>query len=112
MPHFNRNWQKEYKYSHGLTFLKSDQCPYMYVMDDSILQIGEELNIPVNIVRLETAQEAQNSPCVYGVMGLFYNGELLTYHPLGKEKILELLEHKITGKTNHPESSTGEIRSN
>jgi len=95
LPRFNRNWQNDHKFPRGLTFFKSDQCPYMYVMDDSILQIGKELNIPVNIERLETAQEAQNSPCVYGVMGLFYNGELLTYHPMGKEKILEILEPKL-----------------
>jgi len=107
MPRFNRNWQKDHEFSKGLTFFKSDQCPYMNVMDDSILQIGEELNVTVNIVRVETAREAQNSPCVYGVMGLFYNGELLTYHPLGKEKIMELLEHKIIAQTNHPEKSTG-----
>jgi hypothetical protein len=28
------------------------------------------------------------------VMGLFYNGELLTYHPVGKKQLLELLESK------------------
>jgi GNAT superfamily N-acetyltransferase len=97
MPRFNQNWRGDYKFSRSLTFIKSDQCPYMYVMDDGLLQIGDELNIPVNIVRLETAQEAQSSPCVYGVMGLFYNGELLTYHPMGKEKILELLKPKLKG---------------
>lgn len=95
MPRFYKERHDDYRISQGLTFIKSDQCPYMYVMDDSIMQIGDELNIPVNIVRLETALEAQNSPCAYGVMGLFYNGELLTYHPRGKEKILELLAPKL-----------------
>lgn len=96
IPRFNQTWQTDHKFSRGLIFTKSDQCPYAYVMDESILQIGEELDIPVNIVHLDTAQQAQNSPCVYGVMGLFFNGELLTYHPMSKEKILALLEPKLT----------------
>lgn len=95
LPRFNQTWQNVDKFSHGLTFVKSAQCPYVYVMDEGIRQLGEELGIPVNIVQLETAAEAQNSPCVYGVMGLFYNGELLSYHPMDKKKLLGLLEPKL-----------------
>ncbi|MBI3739162.1 MAG: YoaP domain-containing protein [Chloroflexi bacterium] len=95
LPRFKQNWHKTNKYSNGLTFVKSAQCPYMYVMDEGIKQIGKELHIPVSIVQLETAHAAQKSPCVYGVMGLFYNGELLTYHPTGRKQILELLKEKM-----------------
>lgn len=94
LPKFKQNWRKQNKFTRGLTLIKSAQCPYVYVMDDGIKQIGQELNIPVNIIQLKSAREAQNSPCVYGVMGLFYNGELLTYHPTGRKQILELLESK------------------
>jgi GNAT superfamily N-acetyltransferase len=95
LPRFNQAWRNTEKIGQGLAFVKSDQCPYMYVMDEGIRQVGRELNIPVNIIHLDTAQEAQDSPCVYGVMGLFYNGELLTYHPVSKKQLLELLELKI-----------------
>ena len=94
LPHFKKNWHKAEKNADGLTFIKSAQCPYMYVMDDGIKQIGQELNIPVNIVELKKTREAQNLPCVYGVMGLYYNGELLTYHPANKKQIIALLEAK------------------
>ncbi len=92
LPRFKRPRRKADRYTRGLVFLKSAQCPYVHVMDEGIRQIGKELDIPVNIIELKSAREAQDSPCVYGVMGLFYNGELVTYHPAGKQKILERLE--------------------
>jgi hypothetical protein len=96
LPQFKRNQRKADQYSNGLTLFKSDQCPYVHVMDDGIQQIGRELKIPVNIVQLERTREAQNMPCNYGVMGLYYHGELLTYHPIGKKQILEILESRIS----------------
>ncbi len=95
LPRFKRPRRIADRYARGLVFIKSAQCPYVYVMDEGVRQIGKELDIPVNIIELKSAREAQNSPCVYGVMGLFYNGELLTYHPTGKKQILELLESKM-----------------
>ncbi|HEU0295118.1 MAG TPA: GNAT family N-acetyltransferase [Anaerolineales bacterium] len=95
LPRFKKNWYRAKKYPNGLTFLKSAQCPYMYVMDEGIRQIGRDLNIPINIVQLKTAREAQNLPCAYGVMALYYNGELLTYHPTNRKQIVELLEAKM-----------------
>jgi len=32
---------------------------------------------------------------VYGVMNVFYNGELLTYHPIGGKKLRELLKDRL-----------------
>jgi len=93
MPRFKKSRSK--KYTNGLTFVKSAQCPYMYVMDEGIKQIGRDLDVPVTIVQLKSAREAQAMPCTYGVMGLFYEGELLTYHPMSREHILDLLEEKM-----------------
>jgi len=95
LPRFKRNRQKANKYPNGLTFVKSAQCPYAYVMDEGIRNIGEELNIPVNIVESKKTREAQKLPCAYGTMGLFYNNELLTYHPTNNKKIIEMLEERM-----------------
>ncbi len=95
LPRFKKNWRKGNKYPNGLTLIKSAQCPYAYVMDEGIRQIGRELNLPVHIVESTTTREAQNLPCAYGVMGLYYDGELLTYHPTNKEKIIEMLEARM-----------------
>jgi hypothetical protein len=53
-------------------------------------RVGGQLKIPVNIIQLDNARAAQASPCPYGTLGYFYNGELLTHRPTGAEKLLEL----------------------
>jgi len=79
----------------GLTLIHSDQCPYTQNVPDIVTQVGEKLNIPVNILHMDSAQAAQEAPCAYGTLAYFYNGELLTYRPTGTEKLLELMKVKL-----------------
>jgi len=95
LPRFKKNWKKANPYPDGLTLVRSAQCPYIYVMDAGTRELGNELEIPVNVIDVKSAREAQRMPCVYGTMGLFHQGELMTYHPEGRQKILELLESRM-----------------
>jgi GNAT superfamily N-acetyltransferase len=79
----------------GLPLHHSDQCPYMQNMPAIVEQVGRQLGIPVNITRLESAQQAQDSPCPYGVLGIFFNGELLEYRPTPAAKLLDLIKAKL-----------------
>jgi GNAT superfamily N-acetyltransferase len=94
LPRFKSNVQKVPK---GLTLYHSDQCPYTQNVPDIVTKVGEQLNFPVNIIHVENAREAQESPCPYGTLAYYYNGELLTYRPAGTKKLLELLEPKLAG---------------
>jgi len=94
LPRFKR---VEAKPPPGLTLYHSDQCPYMQNLPAIVQGVGERLNLPVNIIHLDSPQAAQNSPCAYGVLGIFHDGELLTYRPAGTKKLLELLEAKLAG---------------
>ncbi|MEW6093265.1 MAG: YoaP domain-containing protein [Chloroflexota bacterium] len=64
-------------------------------MPDIVQKVGDQLKVPVNIIHMNSAAAAQASPCPYGSLGYFYNGELLTYRPTGTEKLLELLKPKL-----------------
>ena len=55
-----------------------------------------ELGFPARRIDLETCQEAQDSPCVCGVCGIFLDGELLGGHPVGKDEILRHGGSRIT----------------
>lgn len=92
LPRFKRNASK---IPPGLTLFHSDQCPYTQNVPDVVRKVGEELNIPVHTVRVDSAAAAQESPCVYGTLGYFFNGELLAYRPVGTEKLLELMKPKL-----------------
>jgi GNAT superfamily N-acetyltransferase len=94
LPRFKHSVKKA---PNGLTLYYSDQCPYLQNLPDITMKVGEQLKIPVNIMHLDNAREAQHSPCPYGTLAYFYNGELLTYRPAGTKQLLELLELKMTG---------------
>jgi GNAT superfamily N-acetyltransferase len=83
----------------GLTLYHSDQCPYTQNVPDIVNRVGEMVKVPVNIIHLDNAREAQAAPGFYGTLGYFFNGELLTFHPTGTEKLLELLRPRLAG---HP----------
>jgi ribosomal protein S18 acetylase RimI-like enzyme len=92
LPRFKQPVQKA---PPGVTIYHSDQCPYTQNVLDIAVQTGRQLNIPVNVIHVDSARIAQESPCVYGTLAYFYNGELLTYHPTGTAKLLELVRMKM-----------------
>jgi GNAT superfamily N-acetyltransferase len=94
LPRFRRGTQV---IPSGLTLYHSNQCPYTQNAAAVMTQVGDQLKIPVNIIHMETASAAQESPCRYGTLGWFLNGELLTYRPQGTQKLLELLGPKLAG---------------
>jgi len=82
----------------GLVLYHSDQCPYFQNAIPIVEKVGQQLDIPIHIVRVENALAAQNSPCPYGTLGYYYNGELLSYCPLGTEKLLALIGPRRAGE--------------
>jgi len=79
----------------GLTLYHSDQCPYYQNVAAIVERVGEQLNVPVNIIHVDSAKAAQKLPCVYGTLAYFFNGEFLTYHPTGTDKLLEMLKPRL-----------------
>lgn len=53
------------------------------------------MQVPLTLVRVKTAQQAQQSPsCPYGVMDIFYNGHLVSYRPIGAKELMETIRHQ------------------
>ena len=92
LPRFKQNPQQP---PPGLTLYNSDQCPYTQNVADIVTKVGGQLKLPVNIIHLDSTRAAQESPCPYGTLAYYFNGELLSYHPTGTEKLLELLKPKL-----------------
>jgi ribosomal protein S18 acetylase RimI-like enzyme len=93
LPAFPQDWaERAERYGAGLTIIRSDQCPYL---DDAVrtaLETAAEAGTPVQVVELTSGQEVQaRSPSAYGVFGLVHDGELLSFHPIGKKEILKRL---------------------
>lgn len=82
----------------GLTLYYSDQCPYYQNVPDIVKRVGEMIKVPVNIIHLEDARAAQAAPGFYGTLGYFFNGDFLTYHPTGTDKLLELIRPRLAAQ--------------
>ena len=98
LPNFPSDWDRRLgQYGHGLTVVRSGQCPYLDNGAQAALAAASEMGVPAQVVELATAQQVQHSaPSAYGVFGIVYDGKLLTYLPIGRKGIVELLQ-QLTG---------------
>lgn len=80
-------------YRRGLTVLYTDQCPFVdYHVHNELDIIGQEFNIPIQRIKLESKEQAQQSPAVFTTYSAFYNGDFLTHEILTKTKFSKLWE--------------------
>ncbi len=94
MPSFPKDWESRLKrLSQGLVVYHSGQCPYHAMFVSSLTNTAIQMGIPIQTVELKTSQEARTlSPSAYGVFGVVYNGQLLSYHPIGGKTLRQLIE--------------------
>jgi GNAT superfamily N-acetyltransferase len=99
LPSFPSDWdQRLARYGSGLTVFRSDQCPYIEDATAAALRSASELGIEARVVELTSAEEArQRSPSPYGVFGIVYNGELMTYY-YPDDKFRRKLEEGVRGE--------------
>ncbi len=65
--------------SNGLVAYYSNRCPFSeYHIQNSLTETAKNRNIPLQIIKLETVEEAQNAPSPATIFSLFYNGEFMT----------------------------------
>ncbi len=94
LPTITRGWETTDSLPKGLTMYTSAQCPYIFLTEQNVRETAKHLDVPINFVRVETAQQAQQSPCPYGVMGIFYDGQLISYRPTGMKELIQAIEHQ------------------
>jgi GNAT superfamily N-acetyltransferase len=63
----------------GLVVYYSNRCPFSeYHVKTELTKTAESRNIPLNIIKLETLEQAQSSPAPATIFSLFYNGKFVT----------------------------------
>ena len=73
--------------------LYTDQCPFVdYYIQKELDIIGEEFEIVIHRIKLESREQAQKSSAVFTTYSAFYNGEFLTHEILNKVKFSKLWE--------------------
>ena len=57
-----------------------------------LLEVAKEREVPFQVTRLETKEEAQNAPIPVTTYALFYNGEYLTNEQMNDKRFIKLLD--------------------
>ena len=94
LPSFPQDWEARLKrIPQGLVVYHSGQCPYHAMFVSSLSHAASQLSLPFTAVELSSSWEARTlSPSAYGVFGVVYNGQLLSYRPMGGKILHQMLE--------------------
>jgi len=93
-PKFNGDWEKRRsQYGNGLTIIRADQCPYTVKNVKEISATAEKTyGIKPNILNLKTHEDAQNSPCPFGIFCIVYNGNVIAHHPISNKRFTNIMD--------------------
>ena len=94
-PTFNQSAQNNVcANKNGLTVYYSNQCPYTEYYTNTVLrELADKANIPLNIIKITTREEALNNPSPFTIYSLFFNGKFITHDILNKNKFNKLMKH-------------------
>jgi len=94
-PTFPNDWvERAAAFGAGLTIVTTDQCPYLDDAERAVTEAASQLGVPATIVRLEDAAAVQaRSPSAFGIFGVVFDGELLSYHYLLEKDLVALLSN-------------------
>ena len=94
LPSFPNDWDNRLKrYPDGLVVYHCGQCPYHAMFISSLANTANQLGLPFQAIELSSSWEARTlSPSAYGVFGVVYNGQLISYRPMGGKTLRQILE--------------------
>lgn len=88
-------WEEELKKARGFTILYSRQCPWVARFVEEVKPVLEELNLSPTIIEIKTAKQAQQSPSLYSVFSLIYNGKLLADRYISVTRFRNIVKKQI-----------------
>ncbi|WP_331472468.1 N-acetyltransferase, partial [Clostridioides difficile] len=95
IPYFKNCVKKRKLNENGIVLYYSNQCPHTEKYAPILKKIANSRGIDVNLIKFETAKEAQNAPAPFTTYSLFFNGEFVTNEILSEKKIEKFLDTNI-----------------
>jgi GNAT superfamily N-acetyltransferase len=92
-PSFTGDWERKLSQcGKGLTIFRSDQCPYIEDCVNAVSEIAKGLGIKCTVIELKNSLDVRNLvPSAFGVFSIVYDGDLVTYHYILKEDLINRL---------------------
>ncbi|NME69166.1 N-acetyltransferase [Flammeovirga aprica] len=79
-PKFKKNTESgECEHNEGVTVYFTNRCPFSeYHVTQSLIETVKNRDLKLNVMKLETLEEAKNSPTPATIFSLYYNGKFVT----------------------------------
>lgn len=79
-------------YEHGLTIIRSPQCPYSVKNVDAIMQTARDMGMEPKLLDFTDAESAQKSPCAFGTFCIIQDGKILSHHPISNGRFENIVK--------------------
>lgn len=95
-PYFPKDWDERLKLFKDLTILRTQQCPFVDVSTNNVVEAANKLGIHTEIIDIKNREELLRlSPTPYGIYGVIYKNELVSYHRLTVHSAIKRLKELI-----------------
>lgn len=91
-PQFTDNVKKQEIPNKEFTIYYSEQCPFTNHCIEEIQDTAKQLNVPVNIEKIDTLEKAKNMPCIFNNWANFKEGKFISNTLLNANSLKKLLE--------------------
>jgi ribosomal protein S18 acetylase RimI-like enzyme len=90
-PKLPQDWDARLrKCGDDLTVVHTDQCPYIDRLIEAVFNAGRELGIDAHAIEFHDLEQVRNdAPSAYGVYSVVYRGQLMSYHPIGRNDLIK-----------------------
>jgi hypothetical protein len=92
-PYFPNNWDERLKAYKELTILRTQQCPFVDIATENVVNAANKLGINADIIDINSREELLRlSPTPYGIYGVIYQNKLISYHRLTVHSAMKRLK--------------------
>lgn len=92
------DWTKKLTKFKGWQLVYADQCPWHDKSVYAIKQIAEQNELDLKITKINSSEEAKNTPSGYGVFNLLHDGKLLEDHYISATRFKNILKKELETK--------------
>nr|WP_181884428.1 GNAT family N-acetyltransferase [Neobacillus piezotolerans] len=92
-PYFPNDWDERLKPFQNLTILRTQQCPFIDVATENLVQAAAKLGVRADIIDLQNREELLKlSPTPYGVYGVVFKQRFISFHRLTVHSAMKRLK--------------------
>lgn len=92
-PYFPDDWEARLMRTNELIIYRTNQCPFVEIATENVIEGAAKLGLEVKIIAMKNRAELMElSPTPYGIFGVTYNGELVTFHRLTVHSVVKRLK--------------------